>query len=62
MRLPKLRFTKMYRLRDYNFTLVVLIAILSVLGIFVVGSARRFIKEDRFSALWLDSQLCLLFL
>lgn len=41
MRLPKLRFTKMYRLRDYNFTLVVLIAILSVLGIFVVGSARE---------------------
>ncbi len=39
MRLPKL--TKPYRLRDYNFTLVFLVLALSVLGIFVVGSARE---------------------
>lgn len=39
MRLPKL--TKPYRLRDYNFTLVFLVIALSVLGIFVVGSARE---------------------
>lgn len=41
MRLPKLRFTKLYRLRDYNFTLIALIFSLSVLGIFVVGSAKE---------------------
>ena len=39
MRLPKL--TKPYRLRDYNFTLVVLVMALSILGIFVVGSAKE---------------------
>lgn len=31
----------MYRLRDYNFTLIALIIILSVLGVFVVGSAKE---------------------
>jgi cell division protein FtsW (lipid II flippase) len=39
VRLPKL--TKPYRLRDYNFTLVVLVMALSILGIFVVGSAKE---------------------
>lgn len=39
MRLPK--FTRLYRLRDYNFTLVTLVAALSILGIFVVGSAKE---------------------
>lgn len=39
MRLPKL--TKPYRLRDYNFTLVFLVMALSILGIFVVGSAKE---------------------
>ena len=38
MRLP--RFTKLYRLRDYNFTLVFLVLALSILGVLVVGSAR----------------------
>lgn len=38
MRLP--RFTKPYRLKDYNFTLVFLVLALSVLGVLVVGSAR----------------------
>ena len=39
MKLPK--FTKPYRLRDYNFTLVTLVFILSVIGILVVGSAKQ---------------------
>ncbi len=38
MRLP--RFTKPYRLKDYNFTLVFLVLALSILGVLVVGSAR----------------------
>lgn len=39
MKLP--RFAKVYRLKNYNFTLVALVLSLSVLGIFVVGSARQ---------------------
>ena len=39
MRLP--RFTKPYRLKDYKFILVFLVLALSVLGVFVVGSARE---------------------
>lgn len=39
MRLPK--FTRKYKLRDYNFTLVTLVAALSILGVFVVGSAKE---------------------
>ena len=38
MRLP--RFTKPYRLKDYNFTLVFLVLALSILGVLLVGSAR----------------------
>lgn len=39
MRLP--RFTKPYRLKDYKFTLIVLVLALSILGVLVVGSARE---------------------
>lgn len=39
MRSP--RFTRVYRLKNYNFTLVGLVLLLSVLGIFVVGSAKE---------------------
>lgn len=39
MKLPK--FTKPYRLRDYNFTLVTLVFCLSVIGVLVVGSAKH---------------------
>lgn len=35
------RFTKPYRLKDYKFILVFLVLALSVLGVFVVGSARE---------------------
>lgn len=41
MRLPKFRFTKRYQLRNYNFTLITLVLILSVIGILVVGSAKE---------------------
>ncbi len=39
MKLP--RFAKVYHIKNYNFTLVALVLSLSVLGIFVVGSARQ---------------------
>ncbi len=39
MKLP--RFAKVYHIKNYNFTLAALVASLSVLGIFVVGSARE---------------------
>lgn len=39
MKLPK--FTKPYRLKDYNFTLVILVFALSTLGILVIGSAKE---------------------
>ena len=39
MKLPK--FTKPYRLKDYNFTLVILVFALSILGILVIGSAKE---------------------
>ena len=39
MKLPK--FTKPYRLKDYNFTLVILVFALSILGILVIGSAKK---------------------
>lgn len=39
MRLPK--FTKPYHLKDYKFTLVILVLALSILGVLVVGSARE---------------------
>ena len=38
MRLP--RFTKPYHLRDYKFSLVILVLALSVIGIMAVGSAK----------------------
>ncbi len=39
MKLP--RFAKVYRIKNYNFTLVALVLALSVLGVFVVGSAKE---------------------
>ncbi len=39
MKLP--RFAKVYHIKNYNFTLVALVFSLSILGIFVVGSARQ---------------------
>lgn len=39
MKLP--RFAKVYHIKNYNFTLAALVLSLSVLGIFVVGSARE---------------------
>ena len=39
MKLP--RFAKVYHIKNYNFTLTALVFSLSVLGIFVVGSARE---------------------
>lgn len=41
MKLPRFRFAKPYRLKDYNFKLISLVLILSVLGILVVGSAKE---------------------
>ena len=41
MRLSRFRFTKRYRLKDYNCILVALVTALSILGIFVVGSAKE---------------------
>lgn len=38
MRLP--RFTKLYHLKDYKFSLVIAVLAISILGIFVVGSAK----------------------
>lgn len=45
MRLPN--FTRHYRLRDYNFILIALVAALSVLGIFVVGSAKESVQNKQ---------------
>lgn len=45
MRLPK--FTKPYRLKDYNFTLVITVLALSILGIMVVGSARESVQNKQ---------------
>jgi Bacterial cell division membrane protein len=39
LKLP--RFAKVYHIKNYNFTLVALVFSLSILGIFVVGSARQ---------------------
>ena len=39
MKLP--RFAKVYNIKNYNFTLTALVFSLSVLGIFVVGSAKE---------------------
>ncbi len=39
-RMPKI-ISKPYRLKDYNFTLVILVVILSIIGILAVGSARE---------------------
>ena len=38
MRLPK--FTKRYHLKDYKMNLVILVLALSILGVFVIGSAE----------------------
>ena len=54
MKLPK--FTKPYRLRDYNFTLVTLVFILSVIGILVVGSAKQVYQAVRY---WGHDRNCL---
>lgn len=41
MRLPKPKFAKPYRLKDYKFTLVISVLALSILGVMVVGSANE---------------------
>lgn len=45
MKLPKL--TKPYRLKDYKFSLVVLVLAISVLGIMVIGSARESVQQKQ---------------
>ena len=44
MRLPRL--TKPYKLRDYKFSLVLLVFALSVIGIMVVGSAKASVQNQ----------------
>ena len=45
MRLPRL--TKPYKLRDYKFSLVLLVFALSVIGIMVVGSAKASVQNKQ---------------
>ena len=45
MRLPRL--TKPYKLRDYKFSLVLLIFALSVIGVMVVGSAKASVQNKQ---------------
>lgn len=48
MKLKRLtRFTKRYHLKNYNFTLVALVLILSILGVFVVGSAKESVQNKQ---------------
>ena len=57
MKLP--RFAKVYHIKNYNFTLAALVLSLSVLGIFVVGSARE-IHQSR-QILGVAIGLCVMF-
>ena len=41
------RFFRRYRLRDYKFSLVILVLILSILGILVVGSAQESVQSKQ---------------
>ena len=45
MRLPRL--TKPYKLRDYKFSLVLLVFALSVIGVMVVGSAKASVQNKQ---------------
>ena len=42
MRLPKI--TKPYHMKDFRFTLVITVLVLSVLGILVIGSANESVQ------------------
>lgn len=46
MRIPKI-ITKPYKLKDYNFKLIVLVLALSVIGVLVVGSARADLQSKQ---------------
>ena len=46
MRLPKF-IAKPYRLRDYRFSLVILVTVLSFIGILVVGSAKESLQNKQ---------------
>ena len=41
------RFTKPYHLKNYKFGIVALVAILSVIGILVVGSAKSSLQRKQ---------------
>lgn len=45
MRLP--RFTKPYKLKDYKFSLAILVIALSILGVLVVGSAKASLQNKQ---------------
>lgn len=45
MRLP--RFTKPYKLKDYKFSLAILVIALSILGVLVVGSAKESLQNKQ---------------
>ncbi len=57
MKLP--RFTKVYHIKNYNFTLAALVLSLSVLGIFVVGSAREIYQSRQILGVAIG--LCVMF-
>ncbi len=57
MELP--RFAKVYHIKNYNFTLAALVLSLSVLGIFVVGSAREIYQSRQILGVAIG--LCVMF-
>lgn len=57
MKLP--RFAKVYHIKNYNFTLAALVLSLSVLGIFVVGSAREIYQSRQILGVVIG--LCVMF-
>ena len=57
MKLP--RFAKVYHIKNYNFTLAALVLSLSVLGIFVVGSAREIYQSRQILGVAIG--LCVMF-
>jgi len=57
LKLP--RFAKVYHIKNYNFTLAALVLSLSVLGIFVVGSAREIYQSRQILGVAIG--LCVMF-
>lgn len=54
MKLNRLvRFTKRYHLKNYNFTLIALVLVLSILGVLVVGSAKESVQNKQIIGLLL---------